>query len=102
MLCFVLLSFIHNMHIYIVYNEDETYAHTKALHVPYRLNGELGTARPTSETAMYAAYSDWVQSHRDLPIKLNQPLGARCHEARWGGPPSLLSLLVYNPHENYR
>ena len=28
--------------------------------------------RPTSETVMYPAYARWVQSHRDLPIKLNQ------------------------------
>ena len=28
--------------------------------------------RPTSETVMYPSYSKWVQSHRDLPIKLNQ------------------------------
>lgn len=28
--------------------------------------------RPTSETIMYAMYSKWIQSHRDLPIKLNQ------------------------------
>ena len=35
--------------------------------------------RPTSETAMYAAYSKWVQSHRDLPIKLNQ----WCSVVRW-------------------
>lgn len=28
--------------------------------------------RPTSETAMYAAYANWVQSYRDLPIKINQ------------------------------
>jgi len=35
--------------------------------------------RPTSETAMYAAYGDWVQSHRDLPIKLNQ----WCSVVRW-------------------
>lgn len=28
--------------------------------------------RPTSETIMYPAYAKWVQSHRDLPIKLNQ------------------------------
>jgi len=35
--------------------------------------------RPTSETAMYAAYSDWVQSYRDLPIKLNQ----WCSVVRW-------------------
>merc|ERR1711920_664921 len=35
--------------------------------------------RPTSETAMYAAYSNWVQSHRDLPVKLNQ----WCSVVRW-------------------
>ncbi|KAK2504484.1 hypothetical protein MC885_021765 [Smutsia gigantea] len=28
--------------------------------------------RPTSETVMYPAYAKWVQSHRDLPIRLNQ------------------------------
>jgi len=28
--------------------------------------------RPTSETIMYPAFAKWVQSHRDLPIRLNQ------------------------------
>ena len=28
--------------------------------------------RPTSETVMYPTFSKWVQSHRDLPIKINQ------------------------------
>eukprot|EP01017_Pseudomicrothorax_dubius_P019028 TRINITY_DN2095_c0_g1_i2.p1 TRINITY_DN2095_c0_g1~~TRINITY_DN2095_c0_g1_i2.p1 ORF type:complete len:747 (-),score=223.75 TRINITY_DN2095_c0_g1_i2:258-2498(-) len=28
--------------------------------------------RPTSETIMYPAYSKWITSHRDLPLKLNQ------------------------------
>jgi len=28
--------------------------------------------RPTSETIMYPAYSTWIRSHRDLPLKLNQ------------------------------
>lgn len=28
--------------------------------------------RPTSETIMYAAYSKWIRSYRDLPLKLNQ------------------------------
>lgn len=28
--------------------------------------------RPTSETVMYPAFSKWIQSYRDLPIKLNQ------------------------------
>ncbi|KFO80824.1 Bifunctional glutamate/proline--tRNA ligase, partial [Cuculus canorus] len=35
--------------------------------------------RPTSETVMYPAYAKWVQSHRDLPIKLNQ----WCSVVRW-------------------
>uniref|UniRef100_S4R4M7 proline--tRNA ligase n=1 Tax=Petromyzon marinus TaxID=7757 RepID=S4R4M7_PETMA len=36
--------------------------------------------RPTSETAvMYPAFAKWVQSHRDLPIKLNQ----WCSVVRW-------------------
>jgi hypothetical protein len=28
--------------------------------------------RPTSETVMYPAYAKWIQSYRDLPIKLIQ------------------------------
>lgn len=28
--------------------------------------------RPTSETIMYEMYSQWIQSHRDLPLSLNQ------------------------------
>ena len=28
--------------------------------------------RPTSETIMYPAFADWIKSHRDLPLKLNQ------------------------------
>nr|CAD7454349.1 unnamed protein product [Timema tahoe] len=28
--------------------------------------------RPTSETVMYPAFARWIQSHRDLPLKLNQ------------------------------
>ncbi|KAM4679684.1 bifunctional glutamate/proline--tRNA ligase isoform 2-T2 [Amazona ochrocephala] len=35
--------------------------------------------RPTSETVMYPAYAKWVQSHRDLPIRLNQ----WCNIVRW-------------------
>ncbi|MBW2998031.1 proline--tRNA ligase, partial [Candidatus Woesearchaeota archaeon] len=35
--------------------------------------------RPTSETIMYASYSKWIQSHRDLPLKLNQ----WCNVVRW-------------------
>ena len=27
--------------------------------------------RPTSETIMYPSYSNWIKSHRDLPLKLN-------------------------------
>jgi prolyl-tRNA synthetase len=28
--------------------------------------------RPTSETIMYKSFSDWIQSYRDLPLKINQ------------------------------
>ena len=35
--------------------------------------------RPTSETVMYPVYAKRVQSHRDLPIKLNQ----WCNVVRW-------------------
>lgn len=35
--------------------------------------------RPTSETIMYATFKNWVQSHRDLPILLNQ----WCSVIRW-------------------
>ncbi|VDN03127.1 unnamed protein product [Thelazia callipaeda] len=35
--------------------------------------------RPTSETVMYPSYSKWIQSHRDLPLKLNQ----WCNVVRW-------------------
>src|SRR3989344_4397156 len=28
--------------------------------------------RPTSETVMYEAFSKWIKSHRDLPLKINQ------------------------------
>ncbi|KAK2492694.1 hypothetical protein MC885_018242 [Smutsia gigantea] len=35
--------------------------------------------RPTSETVIYPAYAKWVQSHRDLPIRLNQ----WCLVVRW-------------------
>lgn len=35
--------------------------------------------RPTSETVMYPSFAKWVQSHRDLPIKINQ----WCNVVRW-------------------
>ncbi|MGE5638414.1 MAG: proline--tRNA ligase [Chloroflexota bacterium] len=35
--------------------------------------------RPTSETIMYATFSKWIRSWRDLPIKLNQ----WCNIVRW-------------------
>ena len=35
--------------------------------------------RPTSETVMYPIYAQWVRSHRDLPLKLNQ----WCNVVRW-------------------
>ncbi|MEM4247223.1 MAG: proline--tRNA ligase [Candidatus Woesearchaeota archaeon] len=45
--------------------------HTK---LPERL-----AIRPTSETIMYDAYSKWVKSWRDLPLKINQ----WCNVVRW-------------------
>jgi prolyl-tRNA synthetase len=35
--------------------------------------------RPTSETIMYDAYSKWINSYRDLPLKMNQ----WCNIIRW-------------------
>lgn len=35
------------------------------------LNEKL-VVRPTSETIMYDTFSDWIQSHRDLPLLINQ------------------------------
>src|SRR5881628_4152921 len=35
--------------------------------------------RPTSETIIYSMFAKWVQSHRDLPILMNQ----WCNVVRW-------------------
>lgn len=35
--------------------------------------------RPTSETVMYPAFAEWIRSHRDLPLKVNQ----WCNIVRW-------------------
>ncbi len=35
--------------------------------------------RPTSETIMYASYSKWIRSWRDLPLRINQ----WCNVLRW-------------------
>jgi len=35
--------------------------------------------RPTSETVMYATFSKWIRSWRDLPLKINQ----WCNIVRW-------------------
>ena len=44
--------------------------------------------RPTSETVMYPAIAKWVQSHRDLPIRMNQwcnvVVGSGMGEWVWG------------------
>ncbi len=34
--------------------------------------GERIAIRPTSETIMYDAYSQWIRSYKDLPLKINQ------------------------------
>ncbi|MCC7356419.1 MAG: proline--tRNA ligase [Candidatus Doudnabacteria bacterium] len=48
------------------------YAGGEKLHEPLAI-------RPTSETIMYKTFADWVQSHRDLPLKVNQ----WCNVVRW-------------------
>ena len=35
--------------------------------------------RPTSETVMYPVFANWIRSHRDLPMKINQ----WCNVVRW-------------------
>lgn len=42
--------------------------------------------RPTSETIMYPAFSDWIKSHRDLPLKLNQWSNVVRWEFKWPTP----------------
>jgi len=41
--------------------------------------GERLAIRPTSETIIYDSYSRWIQSYRDLPLKINQ----WCNVVRW-------------------
>jgi prolyl-tRNA synthetase len=41
--------------------------------------GERLAIRPTSETIMYSAFSNWIRSYRDLPLKINQ----WCNVVRW-------------------
>lgn len=40
---------------------------------------ERVAVRPTSETVMYDAYSRWIRSWRDLPLRINQ----WCNVVRW-------------------
>jgi prolyl-tRNA synthetase len=35
--------------------------------------------RPTSETIIYSKFAEWIQSYRDLPLKINQ----WCNVVRW-------------------
>ncbi|MBL7142025.1 proline--tRNA ligase [Patescibacteria group bacterium] len=49
-----------------------THAGGEKLPEPYIL-------RPTSETIMYKTFAEWIQSHRDLPLKVNQ----WCNIIRW-------------------
>jgi prolyl-tRNA synthetase len=41
--------------------------------------GERLAIRPTSETIMYNAYSRWIRSYKDLPLRINQ----WCNVVRW-------------------
>jgi len=47
--------------------------------------GERLAIRPTSETIMYEAFSRWISSYRDLPLKINQ----WCNILRWELRPRL-------------
>lgn len=49
-----------------------THAGGEKLSEPYVL-------RPTSETIMYKTFVDWINSYRDLPLKINQ----WCNVIRW-------------------
>jgi len=49
-----------------------THAGGEKLSEPYVL-------RPTSETIMYKTFAGWIQSYRDLPLKINQ----WCNVIRW-------------------
>ncbi len=49
-----------------------THAGGEKLAEPYVL-------RPTSETIMYKTFANWIHSHRDLPLKINQ----WCNVVRW-------------------
>jgi len=40
---------------------------------------EAIAVRPTSETVMYPAFKNWIRSHRDLPLRVNQ----WCNVVRW-------------------
>jgi len=35
-------------------------------------SGEIGVLRPTSEAVMYPLFKKWINSYRDLPLKVNQ------------------------------
>ena len=58
------------------------YARAQVAWVTRSGNSELESpiaVRPTSETVMYPIYAQWIRSHRDLPLKLNQ----WCNVVRW-------------------
>jgi len=50
--------------------------------------GERLAVRPTSETIMYDSYSRWIQSYRDLPLRINQ----WCSVVRWESTQTKLFL----------
>ena len=56
--------------------------------------------RPTSETVMYPTFARWVQSHRDLPIKVNQWCNIVVSAGYFPTPylPVLLSLILIHLH----
>ncbi len=58
------------------FNKEKIHAKGFTPEVMWIANKEEGeeriAIRPTSETIMYDAYSRWVRSYRDLPLRINQ------------------------------
>ena len=51
--------------------------------------------RPTSETVMYPSYAKWIQSYRDLPLKLNQWCNVVVRFELRGGNVSNVKIVIF-------
>lgn len=85
MFCFVLLSFIHNMHIYIVYNADMPIPRHSMYRIASMTNfrweppGRRAKRRCMRPTPIGCSRIEICRSNSTSHL-------ARCHEARWGAP----------------